>query len=144
MTLAEFRLVLTEKSVNRKQLPATQELSERIVSGIKFIKLKGYTVLRHAEYIEDWDINTISITKRIEDHLGFRTAKRPAVEESLLDIDDELVDGLALWVMAGLERQNAKTFHGMAMEQFDANEQRLIDTDNVVSQDESEYNQAWV
>jgi len=146
-TLAEFRLVLTEKSVNRKALPATQELSERVFTGLKRIA-KDTVPLKLCIFVpeEDWNNteNYKSVIRKVEETVGIRTPVRPVIEESEIDIDDELIDALALYVMAGLERQNAKTFMGMYREEIGMNNDRLIETELVGSSNEDEYNGAWV
>ena len=143
MTQGEFRLVLTEKSVNRKTLPATQELAERIFTGLKRIA-KDTVPLRLVILVEDWSLNTISVMRRVEGNVGIRTPKRPSVEESDIDIDDELIDALSLFVMAGLERQKAQMHMGMYHKEIDMNNDRLIETALLDSDNESEINEAWV
>ena len=139
--MGEFRLVLTEKSTGRTVLPETQKLAERIFAGLKHIA-KRTIPLRLATKVTDYQLNTFPVFRRIDYRLILRFPVRPIAEDSTIDMDDELIDALALFVMAGLERGNAKTHMGMYYGEIDDNNERLIETVMVDGDNEGE--QPWV
>ena len=123
MTLNEFRPLLLAKSVGRTTLPADVDLKERIFAGLKLIAKEtvplrlivqtslGYTILR-----------------KLDKDMYIRMPSIPTSEDSELDIDLALVDALAYYVMAGLERGNANTHMGMYHSEIDMNNDRLTET----------------
>lgn len=123
MTLSEFRPLLLAKSVGRTTLPVDIDLKERIFTGLKLIAKEtiplrlvtttsvGYTVLR-----------------RIDDDMYIRMPSVPTSEDSEIDLDLALMDALAYYVMAGLERSNANTHMGMYHGEIDMNNDRLTET----------------
>ncbi len=124
MTLEEFNRFLRTKSVGRFELPDDEQLSFRIHSAMMKIA-KDTTPLRLvAEYNEGTEI-----LRKIDSDTYVRFPKRPIKDSGLeLDLDDELMDALALYVMAGLEIQRAKVLMGMYWEEINHNNTRLIET----------------
>jgi len=145
VTMGEFKLMLLEKSQGRTQLPSDPKLAERIFAGMKRIA-KVTVPLRLVIIVEDWEDVTKSrnIIRRVEENVGIRMPKRPSIDESDIDMDEELLDALALYVMAGLERSNAKVYMGMFREEIDLNNDRLIETELLNSTNEDEGAEAWV
>ncbi len=124
MTLEEFTRFLRTKSVGRTELPDNEQISFRIHTGMMKIA-KDTTPLRLvAAYNEGTEI-----LRKIDSDTYVRFPKRPIKDSGLeLDLDDELMDALALYVMAGLEIQRSKVLMGMYWEEIDKNNQRLIET----------------
>ncbi len=124
MTLEEFTRFLRTKSVGRTELPDNEQISFRIHTGMMKIA-KDTTPLRLvASYNEGTEI-----LRKIDSDTYVRFPKRPIKDSGLeLDLDDELMDALALYVMAGLEIQRSKVLMGMYWEEIDKNNQRLIET----------------
>lgn len=136
MTVAEFRLVVTEKSTGRSALPETQKFAERIFTGLKRLA-KDTVPLRLSLYVEDFTTLEVNIIRRIDDNMVIRFPNRPVSEDSVIDMDDELLDALAYYIMAGLERSNAKVFMSMYHTEKDMNNDRLVET--VLSDSDNEY-----
>ena len=129
MTLNEFRPVLLSKSLARLSLPDDSDLKQRIFAGLKLIAKEtvplrlivtdstGFTILRKLD--KEWsDKNGMFI----------RMPQIPTSEDSEIDIDLALIDALAFYVMAGLERGNANTHMGMYHGEIDMNNDRLTET----------------
>lgn len=123
MTLNEFRPLLLAKSLGRTALPPDSDLKQRIFSGLKLIAKEtvplrlvvtspaGYTILR-----------------KLDEEMYIRMPAIPTSEDSELDLDLALIDALAYYVMAGLERGNANTHMGMYHGEIDMNNDRLTET----------------
>lgn len=107
----------------RVTLPQDTDLKERIFAGMKLIA-KETLVLRLV--IED--PLGYTILRRTDDNLYIRMPSMPTSEDSELDVDLALIDALAYYVMAGLERGNANTHMGMYHGEIDMNNERLIET----------------
>ncbi|MCH9712820.1 MAG: hypothetical protein K0U20_09375 [Proteobacteria bacterium] len=69
-----------------------------------------------------------SVLRRLDDELFVKMPVRPAEEDSELDTDESLIDALAYYVMAGLERAKAPVHMGMYHSEIDFNNDRLIET----------------
>jgi len=129
MTLNEFRPVLLSKSLSRTVLPSDIELKQRIFAGLKLIAKEtlplrlviqdsaGYTILRKLD--SEWGTNK---------GMYVRMPSMPTSEDDEIDLDLALIDALAYYVMAGLERGNANTLMGMYHGEIDMNNDRLIET----------------
>jgi hypothetical protein len=123
MTLNEFRPLLLSKSVGRTQLPDNSDLKQRIFAGLKLIAKEtvplrlvvsnptGYTILRS-----------------LDENMYIRMPSIPTSEDSEIDMDLALMDALAYYMMAGLERGNANVHMGMYHGEIDMNNDRLTET----------------
>jgi len=137
MTLGEFRLVLLSKSIARTALPADQDLKQRIFTGLKLIAKEtlplrlivtdptGFTILRRLD--SEWQ-TTVNAVTTVNAGMYVRMPSIPTSEDDEIDIDLALIDALAYYVMAGLERGNANTLMGMYHGEIDMNNDRLIET----------------
>jgi len=124
MTLEEFGRFMQTKSVGRIEAPINEQMTERVYTGMKKIA-KDTIVLR-------WVIDNpvgYEIIRRVDENTYIRFPKKPILDGGeQLDIDDELLDALALYVMAGLEMQRSKVLMGMYWEEINQNNDRLTET----------------
>lgn len=123
MKLVEFKQVLLEKSLNRTALPEDAKLEERIFAGLKLIA-KETVVLR----LLVRETVGYSILRRIDELTYVRMPEKISLDNPEIDIDLALIDALAFFVMAGLERANANTYMGMYHGEIDMNNDRLTET----------------
>lgn len=123
MKLVEFKQVLLEKSLNRTALPTDDKLEERIFAGLKLIA-KETVVLR----LLVRETVGYSILRRIDETTYVRMPEKISLDNPEIDIDLALIDALAFFVMAGLERANANTYMGMYHGEIDMNNDRLTET----------------
>jgi len=123
MKLVDFKQVLLEKSLNRTALPADDKLEERIFAGLKLIA-KETVVLR----LLVRETVGYSILRRIDELTYVRMPEKISVDNPEIDIDLALIDALAFFVMAGLERASANTYMGMYHGEIDMNNDRLTET----------------
>lgn len=123
MTLSEFRPTLLAKSVGRTALPPNEDLKARIFAGLKLIA-KETIPLRLVTTTTDG----YTILRRLDDSMYVRMPMIPTNEDSEIDIDLALIDALAYYIMAGLERSNANVHMGMYHGEIDMNNDRLTET----------------
>lgn len=123
MKLEEFKKVLLEKSLSRTALPTDDRLEERIFAGLKLIA-KETVVLR----LLVKETVGYSILRRVDELTYIRMPEKISIDNPEIDIDIALIDALAFYVMAGLERANANTYMGMYHGEIDMNNDRLTET----------------
>jgi len=123
MTLNEFRNVLLGKSIQRTQLPVDSILKEKIFSGMKEIAKITIPLILVIQDRTGYDV-----LRRIDDNMYIRFPKRPLAEDDELDVDEALVDALAYYVMADLERANRQMHQGSYLREIDYNNDRLTET----------------
>jgi hypothetical protein len=124
MTLNEFGRFLNTKSIGRVESPVNEQLTERVHSAMKKIA-HDTTPLRwiiHKRKEED-------LLRRLDANSYLRKPRKPMIDSGeQLDIEDELVDALALYVMAGLEPQRSKINMGMYYQEIENYNIRLMET----------------
>ena len=123
MTYNEFKQVLLAKSIGRTQLPDDSELKERIFTAMKLIA-KETIVLR---LVKDTALG-YTILRRLDDNMYIKMPEPPTSEDGEIEMDLALIDALAYYIMAGLERGNANLFMGMYHGEIDMNNDRLVET----------------
>ena len=124
MTLEEFGRFMLSKSSGRTVVPSGELMAERTWTAMKQIaqdtlplKLTvaspvGYTVIR-----------------RVDSETYVRKPEKPMLSTTnQLDLDEMLMDALALYVLAGLEQQKAKTYMGMYWGEINKHNDRLTET----------------
>jgi len=138
MTLEEFGRFMLTKSSGRTSVPSDELLAERVFHALKKVakdtvplklKLKsplGYTILR-----------------RIDSETYIRMPDKPKISTpTAIDIDKVLLDAVALYVLAGLETQRAKTLMGLYWGEINDNNDRLTETFlSTASNDAPRFNQ---
>lgn len=125
MTLEEFGRFMQTKSVGRIEPPDNEQLTERVFTAQKHIARDTVVFeYRVSELSED-----TTILRRLDEHTWIRFPKKPIMgSRGQIDIDDVLLDALALYVMAGLELQRSKVLMAMYWEEIDMHNQRLTET----------------
>lgn len=125
MTLDEFGRFLQTKSVGRIESPIGEQLSHRVHTAMKHI---GRTTIV-MKYVVNQNPEDYEILRRLDANTWIRFPQKPVVDSNDdLDIDDQLLDALALYVMAGLELQRSKVLMAMYYEEIDRHNQGLIET----------------
>ena len=134
-----FRDLLSEKNNNRQIELDEKKLGERIFAGLKriatdtvpFILVENQQSMAH-------------IIRRIDANTFIRMPEKPSIDLDEIDMDEMLLDALAFYVMAGIEKVKAKVHMGMYHGEIDMNNARLIETVLSCSEDDGEldrYNQ---
>jgi len=125
MTLNDFGRFLQTKSVGRIDAPVNEQLTERVFTAMKHIA----KVTICLKWVIQEQSENYKIMRRVDLNSWIRFPNKPIIDNTDdLDIDDDLIDALALYVMAGLEMQRSKTLMGMYYEEIERNNQRLIET----------------
>ncbi len=124
MTLNEFSRFLQTKSVGRVEPPINEQLTERVYTAMKKIAMDTNAL----RWVVDTEIGH-DIMSRLDSYTFVRYPLKPVIDSGdQLDIEEALIDALALYVMAGLEIQRAKVNMAMYHEQIDRYNQNLIQT----------------
>jgi len=125
MTFNDFRNLLLSKSLSRSQLPANEQLVHRVQEGLDQIWTEAT-----CETLEVETKPETSPYRQIYDpvdgvYIFYRRPVASVTED--IDIDATLIDALAYYVMAGLERQMSATHMSMYNKALFRHEQLLIE-----------------
>lgn len=123
MILSEFKKLMLSKTINRKVIPEDINLEERIFTALKKTAMDTIT-LRLVVQNPDGH----SIMRRIDSITYIRFPNMPIQDDSDIDTDEFLLDAVALYVMAGIEKEKASVYMGMYWEIITENETRLCET----------------
>lgn len=137
MIVSDFLDLVLSKTINRKTIPADIEIYKRIDTALKAVAMDtiplslivnnpdGYTILRTVD----------SVT-------FIRKPFSPTTMLSVIDMDDFLMDALALYVLAGIEKEKAQAYMGMYYQEIDKNEKRYIQAELLEATNENNYDNA--
>lgn len=137
MIVSDFLDLVLSKTINRKTIPADIEIYKRIDTALKAVAMDtiplslivnnpdGYTILRTVD----------SVT-------FIRKPFSPTTTLSVVDMDDFLMDALALYVLAGIEKEKAQVYMGMYYQEIDKNEKRYIQAELLEATNENNYDNA--
>lgn len=137
MILSEFKKLLLSKTISRKTLPDDINLEERVYTALKKIAMDTVPLRLVVQ-----NPTGHSIMRRIDSLTYIRFPNMPINDDSDIDIDMFLIDALALYVMAGLEKEKASAYMGMYWELITENDNRLCETYLATATNESGYDDA--
>ncbi len=124
MTFEDFSRFLNTKSMGRIEPPINEQLTERVFTAMKKIAMDTIPLRWVVE-----DPDGYEILRRVDEYTFVRMPLKPVIGSGdALDIEESLVDSLALYVMAGLELQRSKVLMGMYRENIDQYNVKLIET----------------
>ncbi len=134
MTINEFSRFVLSKSSGRIELPENQRFVDRVMSGLMRIAMDTVPLRLTVQ-----DPDGVEILRRIDEFTYIRKPSRPILDSGLdIDIDDELIDALGNYVMAGLEMQRAKVLMGMYHSCIDFYNDKLTETFLAVATNDAE------
>jgi len=124
MTLNEFNKMILAKSVARITIPSNEIMEERVYIGLKRIAMDTIPLKLVTESGDG-----IQVLRKIDSTTYIRYPQRPLIDSGLnIDIDDDLIDALGYFVLAGLEQQRAKQLMGLYHTDIDFYNDKLIQT----------------
>ena len=124
MTLEEFGRHMLSFSSGRTNVPSDELLAERVFTALK--KVAKHTVPLKLKVSSPAGF---TIIRRIDSETYIRMPEKPKISTpTAIDIDKVLIDAVALYVLAGLETQRAKTLMGMYWGEINENNDRLTET----------------
>ncbi|NOQ31121.1 MAG: hypothetical protein GQ570_08375 [Helicobacteraceae bacterium] len=127
MTVDEFKVLLKSKSIGRTQLPDDTDLYQRIQTACKRIAMDTVP-LRLSKTVPVGTLVTFPVYRKLDETSYIRTPSIAVTLDDDVDIDSVLLDAVALYVMAGLERPNGKTHMGLYYREIEVNNDRLVET----------------
>ena len=137
MILSEFKDLMLSKTISRKTLPDDIRLNERVHTALKKVAMDTIPLRLVVQ-----DPTGHSIMRRVDSITYIRFPDMPVVEDSDIDIDEFLLDAVALYVMAGLEKEKASVYMGMYWEIITENDNRLCETYLSTATNDSGYDDA--
>lgn len=132
MIYSDFVTLLLSKSNNRTVLPDEFQLKDKIYSSLKRVA-KDTVPLR----LVITDGTGQQILRKIDEYSLVRYPFKPLLTTDVIDIDDALLDAVALFTMAGMETQRAKQFMGLYYKEIELNNERLVETNLSVASNDS-------
>lgn len=123
MILSELKELMLSKSTSRKTLPDDIRLEERVYTALKKIAMDTVPLRLVVQ-----DPSGHSIMRRVDKITYIRFPNMPIRNDSDIDMDMFLLDAVALYVMAGLEKEKASVYMGMYWELITENDNRLCET----------------
>ena len=132
MIVSEFKELMLSKTISRKTIPVDIQLEHRINTAIKEVATLT-TPLRLIVNNPD----RYQILRKVDSVTYIRFAEDVENDNSELDIDRFLLDAVALYVLAGIEKEKASIYMGMFYSQIEANDRRLIEANLVESSNEN-------
>lgn len=124
MTFNEFTKMILAKSVARITIPPNEMMEERTYIGLKRIAMDTIPLRLVEESGEGYEV-----LRKVDSTTYIRYPQRPIANSDLnLDIDDDLIDALGYFVLAGLEQQRSKQLMGLYHTDIDFYNDKLIQT----------------
>jgi hypothetical protein len=116
--------MILAKSVARITIPSNEIMEERVYIGLKRIAMDTIPLKLVTESGDG-----IQVLRKIDSTTYIRYPQRPLIDSGLnIDIDDDLIDALGYFVLAGLEQQRAKQLMGLYHTDIDFYNDKLIQT----------------
>ena len=124
MTFEDFARFLNTKSMGRIEPVVNEQLTERVYTGMKRI---GSDTMPIRWLVSDPD--GYEIMRRVDAFTYIRYPVKPVIGNGEhLDLEESLVDALALYVVAGLELSRSKVLMGMYYKEIDTYNDKLTET----------------
>jgi len=123
MTLTDFKILCLTKSMNRTKLPINTDFIPKVFSALKRVA-KDTVPLRLIVN----DGTGQQILRKTDEFMLIRFPFPPRVEDDIIDIDDALLDAVALFTMAGIELTRSQQYMGLYYKEIELNDERLIET----------------
>lgn len=124
MTLEEFSRFMLSHSNGRTEIPSGELMAERVWTGMKRIAKDTIPLSLKVNDPEGY-----TIIRKVDSETYIRKPDKPLLGTTTqLDIDEMLMDALALYVLAGLEQSKAKTYMGMYWGEINSFNDTLTET----------------
>ena len=124
MTMQEFADDMGSKSIGRKPANKDDNLESRVYTAMLVCAKKTVPL----SLVENNPAG-YKILRRVDEITWIRYPEKPSFQSGIgIDIDDELIDAVQYYVMAGLEAQRAKVLMGMFHSEIDRYNETLIET----------------
>ena len=132
MIVSEFKELMLSKTISRKTIPVDIQLEHRINTAIKEVATLTVPLRLIVSNADGYQI-----LRKVDSVTYIRFAEDVKNDDSELDIDRFLLDAVALYVLAGIEKEKASIYMGMFYSQIEANDRRLIEANLVEASNEN-------
>lgn len=140
MTFLEFKDLVLSKTQNRTVIPPGVDLPNKTYTGLKFISRETIPYL----LIVDSPSYDYQIMRKVDSVTYIRFPNKPILDTDIIDIDDALLDALALYVISGIEKEKANIYMSMFWTEIEANNDRLVEYALVEGSNDSEFQDASI
>lgn len=137
MIFSEFKKLLLSKTISRKTLPDDINLEERVYTALKEVAMDTVPLRLVVQ-----NPTGHSIMRRVDSLTYIRFPNMPINNDSDIDMDMFLLDAVALYVIAGLEKEKASVYMGMYWKIITENDTRLCETYLATATNENGYDDA--
>lgn len=139
MTFEDFKDFIISKTTSRKTLPVDIQLEYRISTAIKEIAMLTIPIRLVVTNQDGYQI-----IRKIDSVTYIRFPQDIVNDLSEIDIDKFLLDAVALYVLAGIEKEKASIYMGMFYNQIEQNDKRLIETNLVEASNDNDSEDASI
>ena len=123
MTLTDFKVLCLTKSMNRTKLPDNVDFIPKVYTALKRVAKETIPLRLIVN-----DGTGQQILRKTDEFMLIRFPFPPRVEDDIIDIDDALLDAVALFTMAGIELSRSTQYMGLFYKEIEMNDERLIET----------------
>ena len=125
MVILDFKNTVRSKAPNQ---------TKGKLEGIDFLNRVWTSLKRVANDVVvmrliETDASTIKVLRKIDSTTYMRMPEMPLDEKSEVDIEESLLDAVALFIMAGLDRQNSKGHMGLYYREIENANKRLMENE---------------
>lgn len=140
MTYADFETLVLSKSIGRTSLPTDGTMLHRLQTALEFVGTETLPII-----LQDGTATVSDYWRAIDDSVtGTTTYLRKPISSitAVIDMDEDLMGALALYIMAGLERVNAGSHMGLYNKEIGLYNERQIEAElGDFEQDRKKYSQ---
>lgn len=137
MILSELETLMLSKTNNRTEFPSTLNMRERVFTALKAVASETIPLRLVTQ-----DPTGVLVLRKVDEKTYIRFPTMPINDESQIDIDDYLLDAVALYTLSSIEKDKASIYMGMYNKIIEKNEQKLMETYLSFGSNESEFNDA--
>lgn len=125
MILRDFKNLVRSMSVNM----ATGKLEDDVFNMRVFTALKRVATDTVPSRLVEIDNTTIKVFRKIDNNTFIRFPRKPIDDQSIVDMDDSLLDAVGYLCVAKLDRSNSKTNMGLYYKEIENSNKRLFEND---------------
>lgn len=137
MIVSDFLDLVLSKTINRKTIPTDINIYARINTALKKVAMETIPLSLIVNFTDGY-----TILRTLDSVTFIRKPFDVTSNNSVIDMDDFLLDALALYVLAGIEKEKAQVYMGMYNQEIESNDRRMIEASLVESTNENDFNDA--
>lgn len=137
MIVSEFLDLILSKTTSRKTIPIDININKRIDTALKKVAMDTIPLSLVVNTTDGY-----KILRALDSVTFIRKPFEIINNNSKLDMDEVLLDAVALYVLAGIEKEKAQSYMGMYWQEIESNESRYIQSELIESTNENNFDDA--